>query len=49
MHDDGEVGADGEVCDGDQVRTRQFQEFQGLDDAEKLLANPTIEHHLGHH
>ena len=49
MHDEAEVGADGQIRYGDQVRPRLLQEFQDLDKTDKLLANPAIEHQLGHH
>lgn len=48
MNDEAEVDADDEICDGDQVGPRQLQELQGLDQTEKIVANPAIEHHLGH-
>lgn len=49
MHDEGEVGADGEIRNRHQVRPRELKEFQGLDEAQKLRSNPAIEHHLSHH
>lgn len=48
MHDEGEVGADGQIRNGDKVRPRLLQELQGLDKTEKLLANPAVQHKLGH-
>ena len=49
MHDEGEVGADGQIRHSDQVRPRQFHEFQGLDQGHEILPDPAVEHHLGRH
>lgn len=49
MDDEGEIRADGEICYGDQVRRRQLQELQGLDEGHKLQTNPAVENHLSHH
>ena len=49
MHDEGEVGANDQIRNRDEVRPRQLQELDGLDEAQKLFANPAIEHQLGHH
>lgn len=47
MHDEAEVSADNQIRDGDQVRPRLLQKLQYLDQIEKLLANPAVQHHLG--
>lgn len=42
MYDAGEVRADGEIRQGDQIRRCQLQERDGLDQGHELLANPAI-------
>lgn len=45
IDDEGEVDADGEVGDGEHVRRRLFQEFQGLDEPLKVCSDPAHRYH----
>lgn len=50
-HDDeGQVHADGEVCDGQHVGRRQLDEREGRDESHEVIPSPADQYHgrLGH-